>query len=1264
MAGGVRDCGRAFRHDDRVRSWNDTDTKFPREAPAHELLAQQARRTPQAVALSPEDGPDITYADLLRRVDLLAGMLAVNGIRAGDTVGVGLERSVDGYVAILGILRAGATYVPLDLAFPAKRIEAILADANCRATVTSKRHRHLLPAAMPALDIADLPDDCPPRPEVRLTPLHPAYVMYTSGSTGAPKGVVVPHRGIVRLVRDTDLIGYRSDDVVCGTVNLTFDLSVLELFGALLNGARLVVPTRETVLSPDALESLLHKEKVSVMWLGAALFHHMTERRPAMFRTLRCLIAGGDALSPTAVRAVLEHGRPGQLVDGYGPTENSVLSTAHIVDELPPEAESVPIGRPISNSTAYVVREDGSLADVGAEGELWVGGAGVALGYLNQPRKTAECFVPDCFSPHGGRLYRTGDMARWRPDGVIEFLGRRDRQVKLGGFRVELREIEIVLSAHPEVREAVVALRESGAGQRLCGWVVAGGTDRRALPMRLRNYLRDRLPVFMVPHEIDVVASMPVNASGKVDRAALLSDDHRGAAIVTEVDGPRGATEEAVAAVWRQILGLPGVRRTDDFFGLGGQSLQAAQVAAAVSGRLGIDAEYGGHLIRTLLGNPTLMSFADRVGSAGSSSREAPVDFGREAELPTDVRFGAPPPADPIDPRRVLLTGATGFQGVFLLDRLVDSGVPEVWCLIRANDAEHARRRLAGRMRRYGLDYDKVRDHVVPVPGDVSRPHLGLAPEAYARLAASVDTIVHSGSLINFAYPYRILRQTNVAGVRCLLDLAATHHLKAFHHVSTIIVLTGFGTADVRYVMEDQPLDYAERVSLGYAESKWVAERLVSEAAARGLPVSIYRPYEITGTRDHGIWNTDTLMCAWFRTIAETGLAPDVELPLDFVPVDYTAEAIVHILRHERPDGRAYNLANPHDARLSLLVDRLRHLGYPVRTIAYTDWVDRITALTREDPHHPMTPFMPMFNEIAADTSITVKEMYFAETFPEFSTANTEHATKGAGLDLPPVDADLIDLYLRYYLQSGFLTPPTPDSGHHNGPAAVPSESERIHILVKRLQPNVSAHVRANALYAVAMADELDVEHLRRLIASELRVEPAEIAAFTRLARRLPAGAAHDLFRDVAGAATAARPTLLDAAAAMDLTENGRATDGAEAFADFISGVGRNAQAGAAAAILRADLMLWCALCAELTHALGRSAIPVPDPVLRYLGVYAQAPPRILRACARVIADALADGEDPASISQAAQRVGPALHGYWRSVAAPGTAVAPPSWAT
>ena len=484
-----------------------------------------------------------------------------------------------------------------------------------------------------------------------------------------------------------------------------------------------------------------------------------------------------------------------------------------------------------------------------------------------------------------------------------------------------------------------------------------------------------------------------------------------------------------MAEVWSELLGVDTPGREDDFFALGGTSLRATQVAAATRRRLSMRPDLSRDLVGALLANPVLSAFAARVRELNTAGERppreaAPIDFAAEAALDPDLRFTAPRAPQHTPPDSVLLTGGTGFLGVHLIDQLVRAGVRRLFCLTRAGGEAEGFRRLTARMRRYGVDPSRSEECLVPVAGELSAPRLGLEDAAWDTLARETQHIVHAGSQVNFAYPYEALRSANVGGTAAVLELATAHRLKPVHYVSTIAVIAGFGTAGTRYVSEDTPLAHPERISLGYPESKWVAERMVASAAEQGLPVSIHRPYEVTGTTDRGVWNTDTMMCALFRTIAETGIAPDIPLPLDFVPVDYTADVITRVVTGERPDGKVYHLTNPHDARLGLLVERLRALGYQVRTVPYDEWVETVARLTAEDPEHPMAPYIPMFIEPARDAGMSVKEMYFAGVFPQFDRTNTERVTAGGGPECPPVDARLIDLYLRYFRDVGYLPPP------------------------------------------------------------------------------------------------------------------------------------------------------------------------------------------------------------------------------------------------
>lgn len=1031
MATALRDGAARPDHSVFVRRWNSTSTDYPRMASIPELFEAQVDAHPHAVAVGMGEH-HLTYAELGGRVDRLADhLVASEGVSPGDVVGVLLERSVECVIAVLAVMRAGAAYLPLDPHYPRKHLQRVLDTADARAVVTSELYRPLLEGTTTIVDVHAGMERTGASDAVTVGPDDPAYVIFTSGSTGVPKGVVVPHRGPIRLVCEGDArLRLTPQDVLLATTNPTFDVSCFEWFATLLNGARLVLAEVDTLLDADGLGEVLRREHVSVMWLSAGLFHQMAKVRPQMFAGLRYLVAGGDALSPEAVRQVLSHGCPGMFLNGYGPTENSSLSTVHEVVDLPPEAETVPIGTPVANSTAYVLREDRTLADIGETGELWVGGDGVALGYLGDEELTSARFIPDHLDPGtSGKLYRTGDLARWRPGGVLEFLGRVDRQVKVRGYRIELDDIEVHLSAYDQVKEAAVVA--SPDGERLLAWVTPRATcDAAELAWRVREFLRDRLPVFMVPNPILVRDRLPLLRSGKIDREQLVHE----AAQHTPAPAPTGdrtgtPVERAVGAVWTQILGVAGIDPDTDFFALGGHSLQATQMAARCRDRFDLPPEHSRYLIRTLLANPTLRTFAARIQQAidtpSQEVEEQAVDFEAAAQLGPEMRFATAADPGPGN-RQVVLSGATGFLGTYLLDALVRKDVAtRVFCLVRAGSEREGRQRLAARMRRYGLTFEAVKGKVTIVPGDLAAPRFGLSSKDFQALGASTDTLLHAGSRVNFAYPYTALEAINVGGTRTMLELARTGPAKVLHYVSSIATIAGFGIAGVRDVEEDTPLRFGERISLGYPETKWVAERLVAQAAQQGLAVSIHRPYEITGTCGGGVWNTDTMMCALFRSIAETGLAPDIPLPLDFVPVDYTAEAIVHLLAHRPAQGRVHHITNAHDARLSLLVERLQARGYPIKTVPYDEWVNHMADLTAREPSQPMAPFMPMFIEPARRSSISVKEMYFAGTFPRFTRTNFEAGLADSGLHCPPVDAALIDHYLKYFEESGFLQPAT-----------------------------------------------------------------------------------------------------------------------------------------------------------------------------------------------------------------------------------------------
>ena len=560
-------------------AWNRTATGYPRNSTVHALFEGQAARTPEALALVFGE-ESLTYGELNRRANQLARRLRALGVGRDSRVGLCVERSPQMVVGMLGILKAGGAYVPLEPTYPKARLAFMIEDAGTRLVLTPRRLSDVLPdhgGAVLCLDDAlDEESDADLASGAEAEDL--AYVIYTSGSTGTPKGVAVTHRSVARLVRDTNYLALGPSDRVAQASNTAFDAATFEIWGALLGGARLIGVAKDLVLAPEAFEIELRRSGITVLFVTTALFNGLVRERPAIFSTLRCVLFGGEQVDPTWVRAALRDG-PSRLLHVYGPTETTTFATFHHVEAVADDATTVPIGQPLANTTAYVLDPRGEPVPIGVPGELYLGGDALARGYLNRPELTAERFVPDPFSAEpGARLYGTGDRVRRRADGAVVFLGRRDDQIKLRGFRVELGEIEAALLAHPAVREAVVLVREDAPDdKRLCAYLTDSATHRAPPLPELRAFVRERLPEYMMPSAFMVLEALPLTPNGKVDKKALPAPE-------VSADGeqvaPRDPVEDALCRIFAEVLRVERVSVHDNFFTIGGDSILSIQVVS------------------------------------------------------------------------------------------------------------------------------------------------------------------------------------------------------------------------------------------------------------------------------------------------------------------------------------------------------------------------------------------------------------------------------------------------------------------------------------------------------------------------------------------------------------------------------------------------------------------------------------------------------------------------------------------------------------
>ncbi len=601
--------------------FNDTWTIYPREKTIHELFAEQAERIPDRIAVfGPElartnTDNNITYKELNEQSNRLTGLLIEKGVLVDDLVGIMLERSIELITGILGILKAGGAYLPIDPEYPQERIEYMLKDSGTRILINKSKIRNLKSETNPnnkntnaqnknqyfgaasVLDFEHLNFEfvsCFGFRASNLIPSNLAYIMYTSGSTGQPKGVAVSHRNVVRLVKNTNFVILKEETRILQTGAPVFDATTFEIWGSLLNGGQLILVDKEMILDAQQLGDVLKGHCINTLWLSAPLFNQLLQQGSELFAPLSYLLVGGDVLSPEHINRVRHRFPLLKIINGYGPTENTTFSTTYLIDKE--FEQSIPIGRPIANSTAYIYDKNYQVSPIGIWGELVLGGDGIACGYLNNPELTSEKFImpsatrnpfekefldfPKLFFNHYSPLYKTGDLARWLPGGTIAFKGRIDQQVKIRGFRIELGEIESQLLKHDQVKEAVVIDRKTGDEKYLCAYIVPLANPAPSVA-ELKMYLSRTLPDYMIPSFFVFLERIPLNPNGKIDRKTLQEPKVDAAAM--EYTAPRDAVENTMAEIWAEVLKPKSrIGIDDNFFDLGGHSLNATLLTSRI----------------------------------------------------------------------------------------------------------------------------------------------------------------------------------------------------------------------------------------------------------------------------------------------------------------------------------------------------------------------------------------------------------------------------------------------------------------------------------------------------------------------------------------------------------------------------------------------------------------------------------------------------------------------------------------------------------
>lgn len=631
---------------------------------------------------------------------------------------------------------------------------------------------------------------------------------------------------------------------------------------------------------------------------------------------------------------------------------------------------------------------------------------------------TSEKFIPDPFSTDNARLYRTGDLARYLPDGNVQCLGRIDHQVKIRGFRIELGEVEAALSKYSAIRGTAVIAREEVLGdKRLIAYIVVDPGQKQNLSLtHLRSFLLEKLPDYMVPSIFVVVNALPLTPNGKVDRRALPVPETANILSDRVFIAPRTLLEARLVEIWLQILSLEQIGIDCNFFEVGGNSLLTAQLLSRIKETFGVELS-----LSTLFESPTVAELAQKVAAAQTGAVKEFDTVSVEVLKADAVLDSSIYPATSYlelgqEPQHILLTGATGFLGAFLLQELLLKTQATIYCLVRSSNLEKAKQKLDSNLKQFLIANQQFNHRIVLLLGDLSKPLLGMPEQKFRELAVKIDVIYHNGAYVNLVYPYKALHAANVLGTQEILRLASQVRVKPVHFISTLDVFQSPHYAGMPLILEQDEV-ICEGLADGYAQSKWVGEKLVMSAHSRGIPACIYRPGMITGHSQTGASQTNDLICRLIKGIIQLGSAPLLDIKISLTPVDYVSQAIVHLSQQSASLGKAFHLVSPHTVSFYQFIEGIRACGYAIEWTSYKAWQEQLLKTASSEVENALSPLLFLFTEWASENYLETTALVARP----FDCQQTLAGLASTAITCSPINAKLLRAYASYFIRSGFL---------------------------------------------------------------------------------------------------------------------------------------------------------------------------------------------------------------------------------------------------
>ncbi|MBI2742859.1 MAG: amino acid adenylation domain-containing protein [Chlamydiales bacterium] len=993
---------------------------YPHKAIA-ELFEEVVEKNPGQIALKCS-GKALSYRELNQKANQLARHLQTLGVQKSTIVGLSMHRSISAIIGLLAILKTGAAYVPIDTTYPHNRKEYMIENANLKLILTTETEKkHFLTDSRKDLsffcmdsqeaEYQKYPND---NLNIKTHADDLVNILFTSGSTGMPKGVELTHKGIINLVCNSNWLAIDPTDRILQMANTSFDVMGMEVWGALLNGATLCIfPSIK--LSMDELGDLIVSDNITHALFTARVFNLMVEHKLQSLQKLKALMSCGEAMSPHYAKMAFEALPKTRIFNGCGPTENSVMTCVYQIKNSEVIEHGVPIGPPIAGTTVYVVNPYFQLSPIGVNGELVTGGDGLARGYHNRADLTKERFVNNPFGI--GTLYRTGDIVRFLPDGNIDYRGRVDSQVKISGFRIELEEIEKVIQSHPHVSNGVVLVREDEPGEKRLIAYIEPAIEPLPPSSEFKKYLEEKLPNFMVPTFIIVLKKLPLTPNGKIDRRALPEPEVLKREI-SDIEKPSTSTEKLISELWSSYLKIVAISKKDNFFLIGGNSIISAKMASSLSKHFSVSIP-----VNLIFEEAVLENYAKHINlllKPGSKNRFVTLSdlfwIWRNKEVRLDKtiylkRSNYPTSEQYKNPKKIFLTGCTGFVGAFMLSELLENTKAKIFCLTRAENEKEASNRIQEALSKYQLYNKDLKERIVPIAGDLSKREFGIGKKLFDELANEVDSIIHIAALVNHTLPYMQLKPSNVEGTAETLRLACEGKTKPLHFISTPDV---FETYRNELIKEDKNVDDGKYLTNGYAQSKWVAEKLVLIARKRGLPVNILRLGRVGGHSKTGANNAEDFLWRMIEASFSLKLAPKIGLKENMAPVDFCCKAIRIISMNPNCIGKEYHLFDHNQTAYLDIFKSLADNGYPMTFVPYNEWVKSLVKFAGESNNARLQASAVLFSDV---------DLQHSELFPQFDCSNMQMALKESKLQIQPLNFALLQKGINYFRSIGLLSP-------------------------------------------------------------------------------------------------------------------------------------------------------------------------------------------------------------------------------------------------